>query len=125
MAGFAFPRTERLSGERRIGRLFAEGAGGFVFPLRYVVLAEPSPLPGVKVLVSVPKKNHKSAVRRNLLKRRMREAYRLGSLPLRKLAAQKGLDISLALVFSAKETTDYHVIEKSIRKILGEISQGL
>ena len=79
----SFPRRERLKSKKRIARLFEQGKSGFVYPVRYVLLddsAEESVAGkdrSLSVLISVPKRHHKRAVERNLLKRRMREAYRL------------------------------------------------
>ena len=74
------PKQERLSGRKRIGTLFSEGSTGFVYPFRYVfALSDGGSGEGkVSILVSVPKKYHKRAVRRNKLRRRTRESYRLG-----------------------------------------------
>ena len=96
------PRSERLRSLGAVRRLFTEGEGGFVYPFRYmyhvtkprtecagkadadgVVPDHVDNSPGgraegsIEVLFSVPKKFHKRANRRNLLKRRTREAYRL------------------------------------------------
>lgn len=53
------------------------GRAGFIFPFRYVWFAEADEIPSVEVLFSVPKKFHKRANKRNLLRRRTKEAYRL------------------------------------------------
>ena len=84
----SFPRRERLKSKKRIARLFEQGKSGFVYPVRYVLLddsAEESVAGkdrSLSVLISVPKRHHKRAVERNLLKRRMREAYRLNKQAL-------------------------------------------
>ena len=73
----SLPRTERLRSLGAVRRLFESGESGFVFPFRYVWFAEADSVPSVEVLFSVPKKFHKRANRRNLLRRRTKEAYRL------------------------------------------------
>lgn len=78
MSDRSLPRTERLRSLGAIRRLFDEGQSGFVFPFRYVWYAETDAVPSVEVLFSVPKKFHKRANKRNLLRRRTKEAYRLG-----------------------------------------------
>ena len=69
------PKEERLSGKTAIATLMKKGHWGVSGCLRFCVL---SPGGGEvnRVMVSVSKKNFKRAVRRNLLKRRMRESYR-------------------------------------------------
>lgn len=66
--------------------------------------------------VSVPKRNFKRAVRRNLLKRRMREAWRCCGGP----QAAGSLDVFIYYV--GKELEDYERIEKSIAQILDDLA---
>ena len=86
----------------------------------------------VKVLISVPKRNHKRAVVRNLLKRRTREAYRLNKAPL--LAAfdatsdmrgankENGRELHLGLIYASKKAEEYPVIEEAVRKIISKLA---
>lgn len=131
MSDYTLPRSERIRSLKAIRRLFSEGRGGFVYPIRYMAL--PSDLAqsvgserrGVEVLFSVPKKFHKRANKRNLLKRRMREAYRLNrQLLVEKLGVQ-AKELDLALIYSAKELHSYKTIENVIRKVLEQVSATL
>ena len=112
-------RDERLRSFGAIRRLFKDGRGGFIYPLRYIVYAEPSDELSASVLFSTQKKFHKRANRRNLLRRRMREAYRLN----RELLASEGKTgtVELALVYSTKEIHDYKTIENATKRILENI----
>ncbi len=85
MGKFTFRKEERLTKEKDIQELFDKGSSFYLFPFKVFYL--PNPRPDSKhhqVLISVSKKNYKRAVDRNLIKRRMREAYRLQkqALPL-------------------------------------------
>ena len=80
-------------------------------------------MPSVEVLFSVPKRYHKRANKRNTLRRRMKEAYRLNKASLIMNTAQRGLGVDIALVYSSKEVLPYKTIEHAIRKILAEISE--
>ena len=133
MSDYTLPRSERISSLKAIRRLFSEGRGGFVYPIRYMALSSDSAQSeeskseerGVEVLFSVPKKFHKRANKRNLLKRRMREAYRLNrQLLVEKLGAQ-AKELDLALIYSAKELHSYKTIENVIRKVLEQVSATL
>lgn len=133
MSDYTLPRSERIRSLKAIRRLFSEGRGGFVYPIRYMALSSDSVRSeeskseerGVEVLFSVPKKFHKRANKRNLLKRRMREAYRLNrQLLVEKLGAQ-AKELDLALIYSAKELHSYKTIENVIRKVLEQVSATL
>lgn len=55
MTDHSLPRTERLRTFGAIRRLFGQGDGGFVYPLRYVCYTEADEAFGAEVLFSVPK----------------------------------------------------------------------
>ena len=100
MPDCSLPRTERLRSLGAVRRMFESGESGFIFPFRYVWFAEADEIASVEVLFSVPKKFHKRANKRNLLRRRTKEAYRLQKQTL-KNGSPANLD--LALIYSSKE----------------------
>ena len=116
-------RAERLRSFGAIRRLFTDGRGGFVYPIRYVVYAEPDDALSASVLFSTPKKFHKRANRRNLLRRRMREAYRTNKTLL--AASGKTGAVELALIYSTKEVHDQKTIENAIKRVLKVVAEGL
>lgn len=118
----SLPRSERLRSLGAVRRLFECGESGFVFPFRYVWYAEPDTEPSVEVLFSVPKKFHKRANRRNLLRRRTKEAYRLQKQIVRNGAT---VNLDLALIYSSKEVLPYKVIANAVRKILEHVAERL
>ena len=139
------PRSERLRSLGAVRRLFTEGEGGFVYPFRYMyhvtkphAVGDGTDAAGVvsdlvdnssdghaegsiEVLFSVPKKFHKRANRRNLLKRRTREAYRLSREALRRSVREAGVEIDVALVYSVKECQSYRSIAYAVQRILERI----
>ena len=70
------------------------------------------------MMVSVSKKYFKRAVKRNLLKRRLREAYRTQ----KQLLTARGVDFML--VWTGKELAGYEVIRSEVAAILGRISKA-
>lgn len=119
----ALPKSERLCSLGALRRLFDEGRSGFVYPFRYTYLTEESTSPNVEVLFSVPKRNHKRANKRNLLKRRMREAYRLNSSELKGLCQSRGVAFDIAFIYSSKEVLPSNTIAHAITKILAEVAE--
>ncbi|MBE6196201.1 MAG: ribonuclease P protein component [Rikenellaceae bacterium] len=114
-------RRERLRTLGAIRRLFESGEGGFVYPFRYLCFAEADTMPSVRLLFSVPKRYHKRANKRNLLKRRMREAYRLNKAEL----GEHSASMDLALIYSAKEVLSYARMEHAIKKILAKVAENV
>lgn len=78
-------------------------------------------------MFSVPKKFHKRANKRNLLKRRSREAYRLNECrgALRAKLSEQGSTIDMALIYSTKEIHSYKTISNAVQRILEQICEGL
>ena len=69
-------KHERLSSKGAVEMLLKSGRYGVSGVLKYVYIKN-NGLPYSRMMVSVPKKLFRRAVKRNLLKRRVREAYRL------------------------------------------------
>ena len=118
----SLPRTERLRSLGAVRRLFESGESGFIYPFRYVWFAEPDLVQSVEVLFSVPKKFHKRANRRNLLRRRTKEADRLQKNLLR---ADAPVNLDLALIYSSKEVVSYKTIAHAVRRILESVVEHL
>ncbi len=70
-----------------------------------------------KLIISVPKRNFKRAVKRNLIRRRTREAFRLS-----KSGYPSTQGKHVMFVYTSKEVALYDEIIKSINNALGKIS---
>lgn len=90
MSAHSLPRTERLRSLGAVRRLFESGESGFIFPFRYVWFAEPDTEQSVEVLFSVPKKFHKRANKRNLVRAARRRPTACKSSSARRPAGQPG-----------------------------------
>ncbi|MFN8206821.1 MAG: ribonuclease P protein component [Bacteroidales bacterium] len=121
-----FKKYERLTGEKRIDALFAGGASFSSFPFRVVWSVakredEGSP---VKILFSIPKRIFGKAHDRNLMRRRIREAYRLNKEPLFQLMAiDMEKQLLMAVVFTGKELLDYGQVEPRVIKMIAAMIQ--
>lgn len=111
----SFRKNERLCSKKIIDKLFVQGKSVFVFPVKIVYLETelPSEYP-VQAAFSVGKRNFKRAVQRNLIKRRMREAYRLNKSKFYEEIGEK--QVAVFFIFTGKTIPEYTQIETAIKK---------
>jgi len=114
-----FKKEERLHSKKRIGLLFSEGESFFVYPFKvvYTTLPESSDYP-VQLLISVSKQKFKHAVKRNRVKRLVRESYRKNKSILFEQENHEKKTLLVGLIYVANTIMDYHQIEKKIILIL-------
>lgn len=121
---FSFRKSERLCSKKLIDRLFSEGKPVFAFPLKIVYLeAELTSEFPAQAGFAVSKKNFKRAVQRNLIKRRMREAYRINKQDFYANLNEK--QVAVFFVFTGKDIADYAVIESAIKKGLKKLTREI
>ncbi|MDR1679504.1 MAG: ribonuclease P protein component [Prevotellaceae bacterium] len=126
MTDFSFPKSQRLTGEIRIARLFTEGKAFIVYPLRVLYLPdEKLETANARIVISVPKKRRKRAVSRNLLKRRIREAYRLHKSPLFSLLDGKSYSLNIGINYVANDELPFKLIEAKMQEALARIAEQL
>ena len=115
-----FPKTERLSSVILIEKLFAGGSKSLpAFTLRIVYMqVEGEALPAVSVLISVPKKRFKRAVKRNRVKRQIREAYRKHKYLLIDPLKAAGKKAAIAFIWLDNELHASDEIEEKVKKLL-------
>jgi len=110
-----FKKSERLCSKKIIASLINEGDVYFTPLFKVVWMKYPVPLPSsAQVVFSVPKKGFRSAVTRNLLKRRMREAYRKNKYLLYDQLQHSGIYIVFIISFRRNLIASYTEIEKAM-----------
>ena len=77
-----------------------------------------------RFLISIPKKRIRHAVRRVLLRRRTREAYRLNRNLLEPVASQ-GTTVLIGFNWVANDERDYATIERSMQELLNKIATAI
>lgn len=120
-----FSKHDRLKSKKRIAEIFEQGLKIKQYPFVLHYLPVESVCSQVQIVVSVPKKKIKSAVKRNRLKRQIKEAYRLNKPKFYKQLVQKNQKLALFLVFIGKEKEDYHYLEKNLTLLLNQLIEKL
>lgn len=124
MKNFGLKKDERIHLREELQYLFKTAEVIHLYPFRVLHCTYSSKEENFNVLkmgVSAPKKRFKKAVDRNLLKRRIREAYRLNRNELKlSLNNNKGT-LLLLFIYIGKEAESYAIIEEKIILILQKL----
>jgi ribonuclease P protein component len=115
----SFSKEERLCSHRLISTLFSKGQTFHLKPFRITWLRQTLETPQpAQVLMSVPKYNFRRAVDRNLIRRRMREAYRMNKQPAYDRLSSNGHQIVFCITYTAKEIMASDIIAAKIILLL-------
>ena len=109
-------KRERICSVTEVEALLSGGKYVTAGPVRCCWIRRKDGYPLNRMMVSVPKKFFKRAVKRNLLKRRIREAYRLQKEVLTPCGAD------LMFVYASKDVADFSVIYASVGEILSTVN---
>lgn len=135
-----FRKPERLRLRSLVEAVFSEGSSLYVYPLRLSFLPQdageldarfrngaPRGIDSLQVMITVPKRKLRHAVDRVLMRRRIREAYRLHRLALKeRLEADPQLrTLSMSIVYIADRTLPYPKVEKALLTLLSKLGEVL
>jgi len=118
---FSLKKHEILRSKKNIKELFDNGSSFFLYPFK-VYYQSNNTEENNKVLFSVSKKSFAKAVDRNLIRRRMREAYRLNKTLLN-IDDKQSLSLSIALVYISKFKLSYSEIENKLKQVFVRLNR--
>ena len=125
MPEFSFKKGERLSSKKAISSLFQSGKSVASYPIRIIYSQTESEQYPAMVAISVPKRLFKKAVDRNLLKRRIREAYRLNKPEFYTSLQRNNTQMTMVILYQHKKILDYRTVENGVKMALDQLLQKL
>ena len=119
-------KVERLDKKKIIEKMFAGGSRSFsVFPLRVVYLPVEELEAGASILISVSKRRFKRAVKRNRVKRQIREAYRVNKHELLNILVERKCRLAIAFIYLSDQLVESSIIEDRMRIALVRITEKM
>jgi len=116
---FEFPKKQKLCSETVIKELFSNGKSFTTSAVRLVWKEDNNEDEvTVKSIIVVPKKKIKLAIKRNIIRRRMKEIYRLHKIDLENMLKGKKLQLSIAMIYQKENIFSYKTMEEEIKLIL-------
>ncbi len=120
MGRFTFNKTEKLSKKKTIQELFNRGSSFYLFPFKVIYILNPDhSISQPQILISVSSRNFPRAVDRNLIKRRIREAYRLQ----KEIIKGESKKSAFAFVYTSKSLLPYAEIRSKLFLVLEKIEK--
>ena len=117
------PVHERLKSRKIIQQLFKEGKAFSVFPLRVVYLEVSNIEPLLQAGFTVGTKHFKRAVKRNRIKRLLRETYRLNKHSLKSSLEEKNIHLAVFFMFTGKELPEYPLVLEKMNVVLEKLKR--
>ena len=120
---FSFPKAEHLKSKSIIESLYSNGSSVTAYPLRAVFMALPfkEKQPVAQILINVAKKRFKHATDRNLIKRRIREAYRLNKHILTDELEKSCKNMAVAILYIDNKHNGTEFLKRKMQKLLCNI----
>jgi ribonuclease P protein component len=122
MATYTLRKEERLKKKKQIDRLFTSGRSFYIFPFKvyWLVLDKEHPYPA-EVLISASKRSMKRAVRRNRIKRLVREAYRHQKMEFYDLLEEHQWHALVGIIYTSPDLMNFDQIKEKINRVMSRL----
>lgn len=122
----SFSAHERIKSRKLLELLYEKGDQINLFPYRLKFLrVDFEKGSQVQIVISVPKRNVKKAVRRNRLRRQIKEAYRLNKEDLLSQFTREEKGLALFLVYGGKDEHTYAELEQKLIELLKKLQKRI
>ena len=123
---YTFNKLERLNNKIAINNLFETGQSVVISPFRLVWAENNHSRHSIaQTLISIPKRNISLATKRNVIKRRINEAFRLNKEKLYTELNERNKQINIAIIYQKQEIQTYKIIEQKINLLLSRLIEEL
>jgi len=123
---FEFSKKQKLCNETVIKELFFKGKSFTTSSIRLVwEKVNNEDEVAVKSIIVVPKKRIRLAVKRNIIRRRMIESYRLHKIEFENILKGMNLQLNIAIIYQKEKILPYKVVEQEIKLILERLRKEL
>ena len=128
--GKTLNNKERIKSKKQLETLFGGGKSRSMaaFPVRLVYMTNDcaTDAPQLMMMVSVSKRHFKHAVKRNRVKRQIREAYRLNKHILATASEKlEGKTLSMGFIWLSDELMPTERVEKSVVNLMQRLNERI
>ncbi|WP_419213176.1 ribonuclease P protein component [Maribacter sp. X9] len=113
----SFGKKEKLKSQKLFTQLFEEGKSISNYPLKLMYIPAQHQNVAIKAGVTVSKRNFKSAVQRNRIKRLLREAYRLNKAMV---FNNTDADFAFLFLYLGREMPTFEQLDQRMKLVLNK-----
>ena len=117
-----FRKSEKLKSKKEIDLLFKNGKAITQYPLQAIFYTTTSPTYKINIGFSVSKRLFKLAVKRNFIKRKIKEAFRLNKQLIAESDFLENKQLICMFVYKSKNIESFQTIEEKMKTILKKIA---
>lgn len=119
---FSFRKEERLCSKILIDKLFSNGKSfvSYPFKINYFFVEQNQNVP-LQLLISVSKRNFKSAVKRNFIKRQIRESFRNNKDKIYNTLINCKINLIVSFTYLSNEISETYIIQECLKKVMAKL----